>query len=83
MSCASPGCGHPVEKHPVKGDAGLKQELPVALWDAPCTMPGCECLDYDGMEHPERPSLANLEVRWVQCEHGRRLIDCAEPFHST
>jgi hypothetical protein len=22
-----------------------------------------------------------ISVQWTQCEHGRRLIDCAEPWH--
>ncbi len=22
-------------------------------------------------------------VQWVRCEHGRRLIDCAEPWHDS
>jgi hypothetical protein len=46
-------CHHPAADHPVDepGD-------PMSL--APCT--ACDCRDYDGMDHPDRPSLADTLI---------------------
>lgn len=64
LECAT--CGHPAEEHKLKDEG----DLPLVLCDVPCQAPVgppsiglvCDCGDYDGMSHPERPSLADA---WV------------------
>ena len=66
-------CKHPAVMHALEEDDGL----PLVLRSAPCTVKirpdlgfhlTCDCRDYDGMTHPERPSLADA---WVyQTEDG-------------
>lgn len=60
-------CHHPAVLHALEDD----DDLPLVLRAAPCTAlirPDlqlgltCDCRDYDGMDHPERPSLADA---WV------------------
>lgn len=58
LRCGERACRHPAETHWVMRE----EELPAALWAAPCILQDCLCLDYDGASHPERPSLADLEV---------------------
>jgi hypothetical protein len=67
------GCKHPAVMHPLEDD----DTLPLVLRAAPCIVKlrpdlgfhlTCDCDDYDGMTHPERPSLAEA---WVyQTEDG-------------
>jgi len=33
---------------------------------APCRIPHCGCRDFDGMDHPDRPSLADTKVFLTQ-----------------
>jgi hypothetical protein len=54
--CQRRGCGHRPTDHPLTPE----DDLPMALWDAPCSL--CPCSDYDGMGHPERPSLADVVI---------------------
>lgn len=54
-------CHHPASRHILNLD-GQETDLPQVLQDAPCEQPGCNCRDYDGLDHPERPSLADA---WI------------------
>jgi hypothetical protein len=56
--CSERGCKHPAEAHPMAPE----DDLPEVLWSCPCSVPGCECTDYDGMQHPQRPPLIDVEI---------------------
>lgn len=71
--CFERDCGHPAEAHPLVREG----DLPDVLCDCPCTVPGCRCTDYDGMLHPERPSLADA---WIsRGEDGGIVVGTEEP----
>lgn len=56
--CSTRGCGHAAEVHHIKPE----DDFPPVLCSAPCTVEGCRCDDFDGMFHPERPSLMDAEL---------------------
>jgi hypothetical protein len=51
-------CQHTGAEHPME-DAS---DLPPAIRSAPCAVDGCDCSDFGGPGHPERPPLADFVV---------------------
>ena len=51
-------CGHNAAQHALE----QRDDLPATLRSAPCAVTDCHCRDYDGLEHPQRPSLADTTI---------------------
>jgi hypothetical protein len=66
-SCDERGCGHPAEMHHLLPE----DDFPPVLLSAPCSVEGCRCQDFDGMLHPERPSLMDM---WISRDEDGGII---------
>jgi hypothetical protein len=69
MTCE---CGRPTEDHSFK-------ELLVCLYSDEGMTEAKAGSVIDGIT--ERVTRIEPSVQWLKCEHGRRRIDCAEPWH--